>query len=100
MKAVHENLAERKWHKVSLAEQMGNIGSEFNRALSRKEKKDSEGEEKSFDRLLELIDLTITDKRWKGRVSEIFRLREVICDFFIAGNTYNTRSEYLKDYFL
>jgi len=89
-----------RWHQMSLCEQMGNIGSEFSRTLSRKEKDDKKSEQISFDRLLELIDLTISDKRWKNRASEILRLREIICDFFVGKNTYNTSPKVLKEYFL
>jgi len=67
-----------KWNKMSLAEQMGNIGSEFSRMTSLKRKGDLKNAQNSFDRTLELIDLTISQR--KNR--ELFRLREVICDLF------------------
>lgn len=100
MKIIHKSLASGRWHKMSLSEQLANIGSEFNRALHWKDKNDKESEEKSFDRLLELIDLTISDRRWKNRISEILRLREVICDFFMNQNSYNTNPAVLENYFL
>jgi len=84
MKIIHKNLASGRWYEFSLSRQLANIGSEFSRTLYWKEKDDKESEEKSFDRLLELIDLTISDKRWKNRLWEILRLREVICDFFFS----------------
>ena len=99
-KAIHKNLASGKWFKMSLSEQLANIGSEFNRTLHWQDKKNKENKEKSFNRLLELIDLTISDKRWQKRTFEILRLREVICDFFIGKNTYNSFPRYFKDYFL
>ena len=88
------------WAKMSLPEQMGNIGAEFFRMINCKEKKDREDEKNCFIRTLELIDLTIADKRWKTRLLEICRLREVICDLFLGSNTYKVSTKYLKDYFL
>lgn len=89
-----------RWQKMSLAQQMGNIGSEVNLSISLKEKGDKENMEKSVFRALELIDLTISDKRWKGRLHEIFRLREIVCDTFLGENIYKTKPEFLKNYFL
>ena len=94
------NSISEKWQKFSLNQQLANIGSEVSRAISLREKGDKENMEKSVFRALELIDLTISDKRWRGRLSEIFRLREVICDIFFGENTYKTKPEFLKNYFL
>ncbi len=89
-----------KWHKMSLAEQMGNIGSEVFRLINSKEKSDLKSAQSSFIRALELIDLTIEDKRWKGRLFEILRLREIICNFYLDKNVYNVSVENLKKYFI
>ena len=99
-KPIHKNMFSEKWYKFTLCQQLANIGSEFNRTLHWHEKGDKESRQKSFERLLELIDLTLSDKRWKNRSSEILRLREVICDLFIGGNKYNILPESLKNYFL
>lgn len=42
--------------------------------------------------MLELLDLTIEDPRWRGtgRLKELLRLREVLCDLFYGDNVYNT----------
>jgi len=93
-------MAPEKWQKLSLAGQMGNIGSEVNRVIYLKEADDKSNKEKALGRVLELIDLTISDKRWKGRLFEICRLREVICDLFLGNNTYRVSTKFLKDYFL
>ena len=81
---------------MSLAEQMGNIGSEFSRMISLKQKGDLKNAQNSFDRVLELLDLTISQR--KNR--ELFRLREVLCDLFVGSNIYKVSTKYLKDYFL
>lgn len=89
-----------KWPKMSLAEQMGNIGSEVYRLINSKERADSKSAQSSFIRVLELIDLTIEDKRWKSRLFEILRLREIICNFYLDKNIYNVSVENLKKYFI
>jgi len=85
-----------KWNKMSFAKQMGNIGSEFDRAVHWRESGDKRKKEDSLRRTLELIDLTITPVR----NGELLRLREVVCDIFLGENIYNVSVDSLKDYFL
>ena len=89
-------MIKEKWMKMSLAQQMGNIGSEFSRMISLKQKGDLKNSQNSFDRTLGLLDLTISQRKSR----ELFRLREVICDLFLGTNTYKVSTKYLKDYFL
>jgi len=79
MEYYHKELAAGRWQTLSLAEQMGNIGSEVYRSINWFRKKDNERLEKAFERALELFDLTLDDPRWKGRRKEIARSREVFC---------------------
>ena len=51
----------KRWQKFSLAEQMGNIGSEISRADSFEKKQDLAQRTKSLERTLEMIDSTIAD---------------------------------------
>ncbi|MCX6720601.1 MAG: hypothetical protein NTW11_02245 [Candidatus Staskawiczbacteria bacterium] len=90
-------MTEEKWQKLSFAEQMGNIGSEVARAFSLKQKADKDNSEKSFFRALELIDLTIKNR--KHHLLEIFRLREVLCDAFKL-NSLKVKPESLNKYFI
>jgi hypothetical protein len=86
---THKNLASGRWYELSLAEQLSNIGSEINRAkkwLS----KDKLCYEKSVERALELFDLTLEDPRWRHRLREIGRLRELFCDVVTGGREYNS----------
>lgn len=76
----HKNLSQGRWHTMSLAEQLGNVGSEYSRARRWKEKGNTEFFDKAFARLLELLDLTITDDRWRGlRRRELARVRDEVC---------------------
>ena len=91
--------SQERWSKFSLAEQMGNIGSEAERAFSWREKKDAVAEQKAFDRTLALIDLTLADERFRHRLKEIARTREVLCDFFQGGINFSVSAEELRRYF-
>lgn len=75
----HKELAAGRWQTFSLAEQMGNIGSEVGRSINSFRNKDKEKFQIAFEKALELFDLTLSDPRWKGRRKEISRSREVFC---------------------
>jgi hypothetical protein len=95
-----EEFAER-WHQLTFAEQMGNIGSEFDRVISWRRRSRPESAERAFYRMLELLDLTIGDPRWRGpKLKELCRAREFICDLLVGDNTYNVTAEYFSEYFL
>jgi len=95
---VHQNLALGRWQQLSLIEQLGNIGSEVGRAAKWQEK-DKEIFQNTVDRALELFDLTLDDPRWKGRLREIARAREVFCDIIFGDVKYKTSLEDLDRYF-
>lgn len=86
---------------MTLAEQLGNVGSEYERALRGKERGDPVHFENAFTRMLELLDLTITDPRWKNhRLRELVRLREVVCEELVGENELSKESPNLQNYFL
>lgn len=95
---IHKNLTNGQWQKLSLFEQLGNIGSEVSRSCEW-QNKNQERSEQAFFRALELIDLTICDVRWKKRLKEILRVREVLCDYFVGENAFNSSKESLDSYF-
>jgi hypothetical protein len=98
---THEGLAAGRWQTLTLAEQLGNIGSEVGRAIRARERDDAQRFEGAFARALELFDLSLADRRWHGpRVREIARAREVTCDFLVGDNDYRSTAESLDRYFL
>lgn len=99
MKYIHKKLAKGGWFKLSLSEQMANIGSEVTRAVNWKKKGDQVYSLKAFKRALELLYLTIKDKKNKNRLKEITRLREVLKDYFLGSNQYKTTHKFLSNYF-
>jgi hypothetical protein len=87
-----------RWHTLSLADQLGNIGSEVHRARV------AQGMSASrFDgavrRLFELIDGTLSDVRWQKRLYELGRMREVVADAVLGGNEYGGSLKDLEPYF-
>lgn len=89
-----------KWHSLYLAEQMANIGSEAARLIKLKGAGEKEAMEKSLARALQLVDLTLSDSRWRGRLQEIARMREVLIDFCFGEGVFATSEAMLKNYFL
>ena len=99
MTYLHKNAAEGRWHKMSIEEQLSNIGSEVGRSAKWQGK-----DEKIFfgavTRALELFDFTLEDSRWKdGCLLELGRLKEVFCDGVLGGREYKTDLHELENYF-
>ncbi len=93
MNNIHKSLAAGRWFELTLAEQMGNIGSEVHRSINSFLKKDDRFQS-AFERALELFDLTLEDKRWMGRYKEICRSREVFCTLLTdSANIPNLEAE-------
>ncbi|MHB2025455.1 MAG: hypothetical protein ACYCPQ_02270 [Elusimicrobiota bacterium] len=94
----HQRLAAGGWEKLSLAEQMGNIGGEVHRALRRQG-----GEKTLFEaamsRALELMDLTLADRRWRSRLKELARARELLGGAGLGSGEYKTDLADLDRYF-
>ena len=94
----HKSLSEGEWRKLSLLEQLGNIGSEISRA-GRWQGQDEELFNGAVERALELFDLTLEDPRWRKRMREIARAREVFCDTVFGKKEYQSSLEDLLRYF-
>jgi hypothetical protein len=98
---VHREMAAGRWWTLTLAEQLGNVGSEVGRAL-RWRSRDSRIAEGATERALELLDLTLADPRHRrsaARLREIARAREVLADFLAGPNEYASTGPDLQRYF-
>jgi hypothetical protein len=93
----HPGLASGRWQRLSLAEQLANVGAEVGRMRRRGAAKERAA---AFERALELLDLTLADPRWRGRLKEIARAREILCDAADGGREYGATLEELDRYFL
>ena len=89
-----------RWWALSISEQLGNIGSEIERAIKWGERGDAEHRAKALERSIELLDLTTADPRWNNyRLQELANVREVVSDTFYGGNKYGSSPESLARYF-
>lgn len=95
---MHDELANGAWFVKSYSFQMGNIGSEVHR-MTKAEKVDQERYNLAFERALELIDLTLSDKRWIKRYKEISRVRELLCGLYLGENLFDIDLSDLDNYF-
>jgi hypothetical protein len=95
----HPELAAGRWGQFSLLEQLANVGSEVGR-MRRWQGRDDRLAAGAFERALELLDLTLADPRWRDRLREIARARELLCDAASGGGEYSTTLEGLDRYFL
>lgn len=89
-----------RWQKFTLMEQLGNVGSEIDRALHWARVGKTENMRAAADRALELLDLTIADPRSRPRRKELLRAREVVADRFYDGHEYPADDASLQKYFL
>ncbi len=69
------------WNTFTLAQQLGNVGSDFDRAVKWREKDKPALFMNAASRALEQLDMTLTSPRLHGaRRREIARVREVVCE--------------------
>lgn len=95
----HRELAAGRWRELSLVEQLANVGAEVGR-MRRHQGQSEARAAAAFERALELLDLTLADPRWRGRLKEIARARELLCDAASGGQAYKSTLEDLDRYFL
>jgi hypothetical protein len=99
MSYQHSELAAGRWSKLTLIEQMANIGSEVERALNWRQRSNSAYSQRAFERALELIDLALANTRKPGQLKEIARLREALVDDIAGRNEYSSTDASWKKYF-
>lgn len=98
---AHPSLAAGRWQSLSLMEQLGNVGSEVDRAIRARAQGRQDRFERAFDRALELFDLTATDpRRTLPQRREILRAREQFCRVFFDATAEPDLASYLTRYFL
>lgn len=98
---AHPSLAGGRWQSLSLMQQLGNVGSEVDRAIRAHAQGKRDRFERALDRALELFDLTATDPRWKlHQRREILRAREQFCRVFFDETAETDLPTYLNKYFL
>lgn len=97
----HQNLARGKWFTMTLAQQLGNVGSDFERALRWKTKQQQGLFTSAAARTLELLDLTLADPRFSAhRRRELARLRDEVCKELFSEEITPATTRDLQRYFL
>jgi hypothetical protein len=92
-------MAAGRWQAFSLVEQLANVGSEVERALSWAAWGNAEYSRNAFERGQKLMEFTIADPKHRGRLRELTRLREVLLDCFLEDNEYESPPENRHSYF-
>lgn len=97
----HQSLAAGRWQTLTLMEQLGNVGSEVERALRAHAQTRADRFEHALGRALELFDLTASDPRWVlHQRREVHRAREQVCRVFYDETAEPDLADYLRKYFL
>ena len=90
-----------RWGSFTLMEQLANVGSEVERAMTAHEAGNVSRFDNALARALELFDLTAADERWRGvRRREILRAREEVCRLFFSEDPPTDSAAGLRRYFL
>jgi len=98
MNTFHTDMT-HSWNSYSIYEQMANIGAEVGRSINWKKKNNEKMSMNALYRALELIDLTVADEKNCNRLAEILRMREMLLDFSIGENIYNSTNDKWNNYF-
>lgn len=97
---LHKGLTPERWFKLSLFEQLANVGMDVERTIEWKNKQNYEYSKQAFERALELLDLTISDpKNNKSKRKELLRVRETLIDYFMYDNDYQSSDSLWQSYF-
>lgn len=97
---LHKRAAAGAWARLELVEQLGNVGSEVERAVRAHQTGQANRFEGALERALELFDLTASDPRWRGhRCQEILRAREEFCRLFFDPDVPAESAAGLRRYF-
>ncbi|MBU1083235.1 hypothetical protein KKE14_02245 [Patescibacteria group bacterium] len=95
----HQELSAGRWSELSLAQQLGNVGSEVNRMIKWRHK-DKDMADRAFERTLELLDLTLSSLHNKYRLREIARVREILVSSWLTSTPKsNFELDQLNKYF-
>lgn len=78
----HKDLTPEKWSTLPKQAQIMNIGAEVSRAQNWQNLKETTKVKECMERALELLDLTLEDKRWQDKLGDLLRVREGLTAFY------------------
>ncbi len=80
-----------RWKEYDIERQILMIGTEFARAKSLILKNKTEEIKKCYERALEMLDLSKNDVKWRTRLRELTRYREILGELYL-NETYDLES--------
>jgi hypothetical protein len=86
MMQYHKDLTLEKWSKLPKQAQIMNIGAEVSRAQNWQNLKEGAKVKECMERALELLDLTLEDKRWEEKLGDLLRIREGLAAFYVSDS--------------
>jgi len=96
---MQHTITPEEWSKHTLCFRLANIGSEVERCITWRNKRNSDYGNKAFERALELIDITIAGALTFPQYKEISRMRELLVDWYIDNNLYKSTDTLWQKYF-
>lgn len=90
-----------RWFKLSLDEQLANVGTDIDRVIRWRKKGDQETAQRVFERALTLLYFTISDPKYfkKPAFRELMMVKETLCDYFMGSNIYCSNDDLWSKYF-
>jgi len=93
-----------KWAKLTICEQLGNIGSEVGRAINYKRNGDDDRMEGAINRALDLflatIEVLIKEKTYIHRAKEVIRMRDEFMSLFYHDHFDEKEAHKIECYFM
>jgi len=99
VKVHHRDLAGGRWSSFPFLLQMAHVGSEVERALKWQELGNSNRFRPAYERMLELLDLSVSQARRPSQVRELTRVREALVDYFEGPNEMGSSAALWRKYF-
>ena len=85
-------MTEEKWHRYSEEQQILMIGSEFARAKNLLRDQVYHEVVQCYERAFELLDLCSGDPKWRRKLRELLRFREVLGELYLSPSDDHGRS--------
>jgi hypothetical protein len=79
----HSSLSPERWSTFSLDQQILMIGNEMNRAAKLMRPEDSASRQRSYERILRLVDLTVEVQEKRSLRRELLRWRDLVAALYI-----------------
>lgn len=80
----HSSLSPERWSSFGLDQQILMIGNEMNRAAKLTRSEDRAGLERTYERVLRLVDLTVEVQNRAGLRRELLRWRDLIAALYVS----------------